>query len=252
MFNFWMVSITLGATTSFLAEVRMFDTNQQKHVLRTALRGIQVEYEGFLPKGSTVVAIIDVKVVNAGSTPQVKAEASSQVIPRPYMHRQQLLRVIELCSGMGCMGFGLEHAGFCTVLKCDINCSMLQMSQRIHPAPTCQGDVTNLSLLAPMCAEGIDAGSIAAGVACQPYSRLGDQKAEQDSRSQNAPWNPQIRFFGSIWPHNLGMCWRSIDLPMGSESVATVLPDDWIYHFTRAVAPPPCLASTKNAVVVCP
>ena len=73
-------SITLGATTSFLAEVRMFDTNQQKHVLRTALRGIQVEYEGFLPKGSTVVAIIDVKVVNAGSTPQVKAEASSQVI----------------------------------------------------------------------------------------------------------------------------------------------------------------------------
>jgi len=173
----------------------IFDPNQGVHHLRTALKGRMFRLEGVLPVDATVLLLVGVKVVEMSSDrPLMKLAQESQVFPKPSLNQQSMLNVVELCSGIGCLGFGLEHAGFTVLHRCDINDRMLEIARNIHSAPTTVGDVCNDSLLPVIGA--LNCGSIAAGVACQPYSRLGDRKHGGDPRSLTLPGVLRLGFLG--------------------------------------------------------
>lgn len=186
---------TTKGTMSLLCEVMIFDPNQGVHHLRTALKGRMFRLEGVLPVDATVLLLVGVKVVEMSSDrPLMKLTQESQVFPKPSLNQQSMLNVVELCSGIGCLGFGLEHAGFTVLHRCDINDRMIEIARNIHSAPTTVGDVCNDSLLPVIGA--LNCGSIAAGVACQPYSRLGDRKHGGDPRSLTLPGVLRLGFLG--------------------------------------------------------
>ena len=180
---------------SLLCEVQIFDKTQKTHHLRTALRGRFFKLEGTIPESATILLLVGVQVKEMKSDrPTLVLTPTSQVFEKPFVSKQSLLKVIELCSGMGCLGFGLDHAGFQVIQKCDINQRMLTLASNIHGAPTTVGDVCDDSLLPVIGASGC--GTLAAGVACQPYSRLGDQRQECDPRSLTLPGVLRLAFLG--------------------------------------------------------
>lgn len=182
-------------TMSLLCEVQIFDKTQKTHHLRTALRGRFFKLEGTIPESATILLLVGVQVKEMKSDrPTLVLTPTSQVFEKPFVSKQSLLKVIELCSGMGCLGFGLDHAGFQVIQKCDINQRMLTLASNIHGAPTTVGDVCDDSLLPVIGASGC--GTLAAGVACQPYSRLGDQRQECDPRSLTLPGVLRLAFLG--------------------------------------------------------
>ena len=177
---------TTKGTMSILCEVQCFDSTQKVHVLRTALRGRMFRLEGTLPAGATALLLVGVKVKEMQTDrPLLTVTPDTKVFQKPFLVQQDLVKVVELCSGIGCLGFGLEHAGFQVVQRCDSNARMLELASQIHSAPTTVGDVCNDSLLTVLGETSF--GSIAAGVACQPYSRLGDRRQECDPRSLTLP-----------------------------------------------------------------
>ena len=99
-----------------------------------------------------------------GAYSHVRTEPS--VRHRPHSRKKKinvhdLLRVVELCSGAGFMGVGLEHSNFEVVLRCDYNDKMLQLAQ--HQSPVCVGDVCTDALIASICSTE-KPGTIASGV----------------------------------------------------------------------------------------
>ena len=94
-----------------LAEVVGFDSNRHVHQMKTALYGHQFEFHGELPKDSTVVVLVDVRVYRSEAKFLVKSESASKCFPRTHISMNHLADVVELCAGMGCLGFGLQAAG---------------------------------------------------------------------------------------------------------------------------------------------
>lgn len=101
-----------GHQVTLLCEVIVYDNLQLKHCLKTALRGVHVKFAGCLPSNATVVLITGVTVQSTDNGCRLVANESSMAYPRPYINLQDLSKVVELCSGAGFLGFGLEHSGF--------------------------------------------------------------------------------------------------------------------------------------------
>lgn len=187
-------SLVHDALTTVLCEVIVYDMDQQKHVLKTALKGVFVRFEGYLPSGSTIVLLSGAQAKQTERGFNLIATDSTEIFPRPYICFQSLRQVVEVCSGAGFMGFGFEHCGFEISLRCDHAQTMLDLASHLHKAPVALGDVCTDSLLHPICQS--QAGTIASGIACQPYSKLGDQKHDHDSRSLTLPGVLRLGFLG--------------------------------------------------------
>ena len=186
-----------GDHTTLLVEVVAHDPSHRQHQLRSAMKGTLISFSGYIPKDVTVLLLVNVVVTQVIPSVRLQADKSSRGIPRSHVNMDTLSHVVELCAGMGCLGRGLKECGFKIALRCDSNASMLQLASRIDPeAITLQGDITKSSLIADICEQVPEAGCLAAGIACQPYSRLGDRRAGQDTRAQTLPATLQLAFLG--------------------------------------------------------
>jgi hypothetical protein len=96
--------------------------------------------------------------------------------------------VIELCSGFGGMAQGISACGFHSVVAVDFNEKMCQLYERQSDIPTIAGDVNDLETVCKVWHVAKGAGTIAAGFACQPFSRLGDQKGGLDASEVSSRW----------------------------------------------------------------
>ena len=100
---------------------------------------------------------------------------------------EALLSVKEACSGMGALGRGLCFLGYTVVAQNDIQEVTLREAARLSGAVPVKGDISSLSTVMALWDTKPGDCTLAAGVACQPYSRLGDQKSFQDERATTLP-----------------------------------------------------------------
>ena len=164
--------------------------------MRSAVHGHQMFFEGSLPDHATVVLLVNARLTKQDSQWILRPHDASEVVPRPYMHVQGLKQVVELCSGMGCMGVGLQEAGFEICLRNGCNPNMLKLAQSISDCPVLLGDLTKDATLVQACHAAPMASVLASGISCQPYSRLGDQHAQHDPRSATLPGTLRFGFLG--------------------------------------------------------
>ncbi len=95
---------------------------------------------------------------------------------------QSVTQIIETCAGIGAVDVGFEQCGAAIQVANDQNirfCQLLHAKGR----SVVTGDIVLPSTVARMAKH---AGSVvSAGVSCQPFSLLGDQKHEHDSRAMS-------------------------------------------------------------------
>eukprot|EP00435_Cladocopium_sp_Y103_P058608 s705_g20.t1 len=185
-----------GGIWTGLVEVTMYDNQQQCHGIKSALRGIPMTFRGQLPPGQTVLLVVKAITQHEDDQWVLIPGPHSHVIPRPTMNVAGLSQVVELCSGMGCLGVGLSSAGFDIKLRSDCNPNMLKLAKVIGNEPTLLGNLHDDEVLAQVCLQAPEAGLLTSGIACQPYSRLGDEKCEADQRAATLPGTLRIGFLG--------------------------------------------------------
>ena len=123
------------------------------------------------------------------------------------------------------------RGNFEVVLRCDYNDKMLQLAQQLHQSPVCVGDVCTDALIAPICSTEKPAGTIASGVACQPYSKLGDMRQEHDKRALTLPGVLRLAFLCRI----------------GAVILECVSEEGFVHGSN-----PSCMPSVSSQVTVCP
>ena len=95
--------------------------------------------------------------------------------------------VKETCCGIGALGRGLTFLGYKVVAQNDVQLVTVKEAAKLSGATPVHGDVSSLSTVRKLWEVQPGDCTLAAGVACQPYSRLGDRKSSQDDRSSSLP-----------------------------------------------------------------
>lgn len=97
--------------------------------------------------------------------------------------------VVETCAGLGAACEGYKHTGSNTVAYVEQNGRYAEFLRQHREGAVIHGDVTHANTHAGVMQHLIDrqvhSHIVSGGVACQPFSRLGDEKQGQDVRSQS-------------------------------------------------------------------
>lgn len=177
----------LGRTVTTLFEVWGYDESQKGHRCRTALRGTLFRFDGYIPRESSVFLAIGAEVTKQGNALCLKLTSTGSLHGRPPMELKNITKVVETCSGIGCLGKGLSKAGFNVVLRNDFNAPILGVSQTLDSKPIVLGDITEDATLDQICRQVPYSCTTAAGVSCQPHSKLGDRQGSKDIRAATLP-----------------------------------------------------------------
>ena len=183
-----------GHSVTVLFEVLGRDNLGQIHRCRSAIRGTKFDFNGQLPAEGTCFLAVDANIQCGSENIVMQMGEEGKIYHRPPLEIQNALKIIETCSGIGCLGSGLTQIGFEVVLKHDINHMLLHLATKVNPGPTLQGDICSNDSIHEICQRIQYSCSLAAGVSCQPHSKLGDKRGQNDPRSATLPMTLRMGF----------------------------------------------------------
>ena len=176
-----------GEKLTVLAEVILFMPGC--HLCRTGVRGQLFRTDISLTKGLTTFTIFDGEVEHRDGNCWLKHGDHTKFLQHQPLTSNSFQQVIEACSGIGAVGTGYHAVGAKTVCYCDVNstyCSWLR-SKFGSSIPVVEGDVGSNSVIHAVGEAAKIPSILSSGIACQPYSALGDRREGLDPRSMSLP-----------------------------------------------------------------
>ena len=114
---------------------------------------------------------------------QLNWDDDTKWIIHPPQHCKGLLRVVEACSGIGIMGKGFECTGATTSCYVDNNREYCRWLRDHGSVPVVEGDICDPCTIAAVSKHVQHSHVLTGGFSCQPFSKLGDERHEDDPRS---------------------------------------------------------------------
>ena len=112
-------------------------------------------------------------------------DPSTTVFGHSNMDVEDFGRIVELCSGIGAVDKGYHFCGATTTCYVDSNEMFCKWLTNREIGPVVFGNISDDNTIGNI-ANFLQRGHIlSSGVSCQPFSKLGDQKEESDSRSES-------------------------------------------------------------------
>ena len=172
-----------GQRLSMVAKLQCWDFDQEAHLMETVHAGIPFLATGLLDGVGECFSLVNAEFRKQFPIPVIAIDSFTKVLRHDRPSWTSLHDVVELCSGFGGMHQGLCAMGFRTVAAVDCNERFLDLYAKQGDAARIVGDVNDVSTLMKIWQVSKGACTIAAGFACQPFSRLGDQLGGLDSRA---------------------------------------------------------------------
>ena len=184
-------SALIGDKCDVLVEIMV--TGTTKHLGRTVVANRLVVLHGPLPP-CTAVTILGGTLTS--TDPRLEIDIQGGVtLPHQVAQDTDFSRLVDVCSGIGCLSSGLEACGFITVASNDISGPMCEFLQTQGRTSVIHGDLGSIDTVRKIydCSKG--PALVAAGFSCQPWSALGDRQGTQDSRSSSLVHILRFSFF---------------------------------------------------------
>ena len=139
--------------------------------------------EGLLNVGFESYTILGCCLCCQFPMPKVSTDERTKILSHSTPSWEGLHSLIDLCSGFGGLAQGAIAAGMHVTVAVDQNPKMLSLYGKISEATKICGDFGCQEVLVDIWQNAKGAKVLSSGFSCQPYSRLGDCRSEQDSRS---------------------------------------------------------------------
>eukprot|EP00435_Cladocopium_sp_Y103_P063425 s39_g25.t1 len=164
---------------------KVFDDVHDRHVLTLVPQGQMITYCGYLDGGIGLFTILDCVFVQQFPHPHFVMTDKTKVLGHLQPSWDSLHRVIELCSGMGALGFGASAMGFQTTVGNDMNGKMASLFAAHTKIECVEGDIGQTDVIYSVWKQSAGAHVVTAGFSCQPFSAAGDQLGQHDNRSRS-------------------------------------------------------------------
>lgn len=179
--------IRVGQVICVVVSPVCLDHDDGFHRMATIPTGVHCRFQGKLEHGMASYSFLRVRVVESTKIPLLALTEQSVVLGHPHATWQDSHTVIELCAGMGALGQGALSAGFETKAACELRSTIASLYNQQSEAPMVVGDIRDFSTVEALHKAHPRSSILAAGISCQPYSRLGDNKSGSDERAQTLP-----------------------------------------------------------------
>ena len=131
-------------------------------------------------------SFINVRLERIGGKVWLLSTNDTITIQRPQLTLDGLANIVEACSGIGAVGQGFKTCGANTIAFCDYNAKFCEWLERRTDKPVIQGNIAHIKTVCQIdSAIGQQSHVLHGGVACQPFSKLGDEKQGNDIRSES-------------------------------------------------------------------
>ena len=163
---------------------KVFDTEHEGHLMINRVDGQTFLYTGFLEDGFVGFTLFDVSLKQQYPCPVLSPTKQTVVLGHRRPTWDALLTTIDLCSGFGGLSQGSIAAGMDVAVSVDMNPKMLDLHGKVHQSHKVCGDFGLKSTLIEIWKHAHGAAVVTSGFSCQPYSKLGDGRGQEDSRSE--------------------------------------------------------------------
>lgn len=179
----WLATSSSGTSLSFVAKVVAFRPGS--HVCEMLHTKQLFHTDVSIGREAHKITILDGSFSFLGGKHWIHQTERTVVLEHPPFQIDRLLQVVETCSGIGAVGAGFHANHAKTVCYNDNNQKFCQWISDRRQVPVVCGDVCDTKTVAEVFSNVKGTHVLTAGVSCQPFSRLGDQKEEQDERSRS-------------------------------------------------------------------
>ena len=169
----------------------VFDERHEMHLLRSLPGELPFHFRGNLPFGHKTYSLIDCALIRKKPVPLLCRSHDSGVLYHDEPTWESMHSLIELCSGCGALGFGALSSGFFPSVGVDCNSKMTDMWQGLHHQSVVCADICDPHTACKIFDVHPHVSPMSAGISCQPYSLLGDQRSSCDPRAQS--------LVGTLW-----------------------------------------------------
>ena len=138
-----------------------------------------------MEKGVGKITIFGAKLKNINGRFWILNTPDTFVVSHP-VDSLQSLSIVEACSGIGAVSLGYKAAGLETTIYIEQNKRFVDWL-RANQKEVIQGNIGDIATIRQVAGLKLSSHILSAGVSCQPFSKLGDQKHEFDERSQSFP-----------------------------------------------------------------
>eukprot|EP00435_Cladocopium_sp_Y103_P030791 s118_g7.t1 len=181
------VQLRKGDKVDVVATMVIYDSIQQNHLMSDLVSRTLFTYHGELPKGMITYSLLHMEVWQPLPRPVLFNAVGSHVLHHQGCTWDSIHEIIEICAGVGGLGLGSMACGFIPMVACDTNDLFLDLYRKHLPIPTVCGDVNDVEVVAKLWDSCPRSTSLGSGIACQPYSSIGDGLGGLDPRSRTLP-----------------------------------------------------------------
>ena len=168
-------AFTKGQRTSLVLSLICYDSQGNWHLLQSQdRRGYKLWVHGSIPHAGTIAGV-DLLVTSEWPL-HLEVDDASFVTPVPPCDRLSLLRVTDLCSGLGGFSVTAPRLGFTVGAGVDQNERWGPLFSVLHPdASFFCGDLMDTAVLRKLLTQGHFHGVVCSGISagCGTYSGLG-------------------------------------------------------------------------------
>ena len=175
--------INIGSRINLVARLLCWDPCHDGHRFQALHDGTSFLAAGLLDGSGEKYTLLNGEFRRQYPVPVIGIDQQTVVFKHDPPSWTSLHATVELCAGFGGMTQGMATSGFHTMVSVDWNERFMKLYDCQGTAETVIGDVNELSTLIRMQKLAHGAGTLVAGFACQPFSRLGDQLGGLDARS---------------------------------------------------------------------
>ena len=183
----------LDTPITLVAKMIVFDP-VEGHLMETVPRKQRFIFDGCLSFGHESYTLLDVQLVNMYPHPVVSLGNQGRLMYHDPPTGESLYHVTELCAGMGCLGMGALACGFHPLIAIDHNKKFLDVYGQHSSVKLIEGCIGSNDVIFETWSFQKTPTPISAGIACQPYSRLGDEFSGADPRSKTLPQTLRFGF----------------------------------------------------------
>eukprot|EP00438_Fugacium_kawagutii_P019857 Skav227952 [mRNA] locus=scaffold146:643088:646126:- [translate_table: standard] len=173
--------VSVGQRVDVLASAVVHDKTGVKHLVKSCLEGRMLVIQGPLPPAHAY-SFLQAEVVQTQGGIRLSID-DGHVLEHQLPDESALYDAMEVCAGMGCLGFGLKASGMTIRASNDKQQVWCDFQTNQGVRTFCCGDLGSDDTLVTL--HGIHSGScmVAGGFSCQPWSQLGDLGRTNDQRA---------------------------------------------------------------------
>ena len=185
--NDW-TKVEIGQRVNVVCQSVLLDCNE-KHLVRVLGTSELLVLYGELEPISQLWTLLQVKVIEGRHKKALQLDGCSFIHPHEPTVVASLTNCVELCCGAGFMSVGMKACGYDIVAGVEQNSQFGHIYHENDLGKFVHGSVNDADAIKEVLQAGGQNATVAAGVACQPYSRAGDGRSGADVRAATLPYS---------------------------------------------------------------